>query len=297
MGYMAALGAATCWAFTSILAVAPVRSIGPIPFNAFRMLFVGILLTCWLLISRQWSLPNNENLQLLLLSGFIGIFMGDTLLFLSMKILGPRMAGLLFAINAPLSFLLSILILRETYDWYNVVGAFGVMSGVLVAIAARSRAGEHAWEQSLGHVGLGLLAGFAAAACQSIGTLIIFDLLREGQNPILATTIRVWIAVVFLIICLFIPTLSGGFKQYKLLNLRLCLQVALSGILGMAIGMSLLLWAIKLAPLGTVVILSATTPVILLPILWFITKKRPARLSGLAAVLVVAGTAMLFIAV
>ena len=79
-------------------------------------------------------------------------------------------------------------------------------------------------------------------------------------------------------------------------NFKMCFQIILSGILGMAIGMSLLLWAIKLAPLGTVAILSATTPVILLPVLWLTTKKRPTPLSAIAAVLVVAGTAMLFIA-
>jgi len=296
IGYSAALGAAACWAIASLLSISPVRALGAIPFNALRMFVVASLLTVWLLVTQQWLWPDSNALRALVLSGFVGIFLGDTLLFVSIKILGPRMAGLLFATNAPISFALGLWILGESYYWLNLVGVISVTCGIFFAISARSKAGGHQWEQSLGHVGIGLITGFGAALCQSLGTLIVLDTMRAGQDPVFATMIRVWVAVVFLFISLFVPVLSGGFKRYKTLNIKMFLQIVSGGILAMAIGMSLLLWAINLAPMGIVAILSATTPVIVLPALWLTTGERPSNGSFFAALMVVAGTAMIFIA-
>lgn len=294
IGYLAALGAAASWAFAGLLAVGPVRALGPVPFNALRMFVVACLLTVWLVLAGRWQWPAQDTLGILMLSGFIGIFMGDTLLFTSVKILGPRMAGLLFATNAPLTFIIGISLFNETYTLWNLSGVLAVICGVFIAIASRASQGNHHWEQSVGHVGLGLLAGFGAATCQSLGVVLIARLLTGGQDPVFATMLRVWVAVACLVLTLFIPRFSGGFKRYRNMNLRLFGRLSLSGFMGMALGMSLYLTSVSLAPMGIVTILSATTPVILLPILWLLTSERPRSRSLYAAVLVVAGAALIF---
>lgn len=295
-GYIAALGAATCWGASSVLAVGPLRSLGAVPFNTLRMVSVALLISLFLLVTGRWLVPDTRVLGILALSGFVGIFLGDTLLFWSIKTLGPRMGGLLFATNAPISFVLAIFLLNESYYWLNVAGVIAVSVGVFIAITARSKAGSHHWEQSFGNVGFGIAMGFGAALSQSISALIIFDTMRSGQDPIFATMVRVWVAVLFLFISMFIPAFSGGFSRYKQLNLSIAARVISSGVLGMGVGMSLLLWAFNMAPLGIVVILSATTPVIVLPILWLTTKQRPSAVSAMAALVVVIGTAMIFMA-
>lgn len=296
VGYLAALAAATCWAFASLFAVGPVRALGAIPFNTLRMLIVGSLLSFWLWLSGDWVWPEPGALKALVLSGFIGIFLGDTLLFLAVKILGPRLTGLLFATNAPISFLLGIWLLEESYFLFNIIGVIAVTMGVFLAISSRSNSGEHPWEKPIGHVGLGLLAGFGAALCQSLGTLIVFDTMRAGQDPVFATMIRAWVAVLFLSLTLFIPGLNTDVKNYRLLSRNMILKITASGTLGMAVGMSLLLWAVNLAPLGIVAILSAISPVIILPAIWISTGERPSKMSLVAASIVVAGTALIFIA-
>ncbi len=296
VGYFAALGAASCWAFSSVLSVNPVRHLGPIAFNTLRMTIVAVTLTLWLLITGQWHWPEPNVLQLLLISGFIGIFLGDTLLFTSVKILGPRLPGLLFATNAPLTFIVSLFLFDESYQWMNLIGVFAVSTGVFIAISARSAAGKHQWETSVGHSGFGLAAGFGAALCQTGGALLVVEVLRNGQDPVFATTIRVWVAVIFLFFSLFFTKFSGGFVRYKGMGGRMILQVGISGILGMGIGMSLYLLSLSLAPVGIATILSATTPIIVLPVLWLLTRERPALRSLLAALLVVIGTNMIFLA-
>jgi drug/metabolite transporter (DMT)-like permease len=169
--------------------------------------------------------------------------------------------------------------------------------GVFIAIASRTKSGGHQWEQSVGHVGLGLMAGLGAALCQSLGTLILFDTLRAGQDPVFATLIRVSVAVIFLLITLAVRRFSGSLLPYRALTLRMAAQTILSGLLGMAVGMSLLLYAVTLAPLGIVAILSATTPVMVLPALWLTTGQRPSLSAFVSATIVFLGTAMIFIAV
>jgi drug/metabolite transporter (DMT)-like permease len=296
IGYISALAAALCWALSSLLAISPVRTLGAIPFNALRMTSVATLLGLWLLLSQRWHWPESDVLWTLMASGFIGIFLGDTLLFVSMRILGPRLAGLLFACNAPISFALGLWMLGESYYWLNLLGVAATTVGVFFAIASRTKTGGHQWEQSMGHVGLGLMAGLGAALCQSLGTLIVFDTLRAGQDPVFATLIRVAVAVVFLLLSLLVRGMSGSVLPYRALNPRMIGQTILSGLLGMAVGMSLLLYAVKLAPLGTVAILSATTPVMVLPALWLTTRRRPSAAAFVSATVVFLGTAMIFIA-
>ena len=296
LGYLAALGAASCWAIGSLLSVGPVRMLGPIPFNALRMLIVASLLSIWLLVTQQWQWPESSNLGILALSGFIGIFLGDTLLFTSVKILGPRMAGLLFATNAPITFGFGVYLLHEPVTLFSLIGVSAVMFGVFLAITARAKAGRHQWEQPLGHVGFGLLAGFSAAICQSVGALLIVNMLRGDQDPVFATMLRVWVAVACLFCSLFFSQFSGGFRRYLALTWPLLGQITISGLMGMAIGMSLYLVSISLAPMGIATILSATTPVLVLPLLWVLTKERPSWISLFAACIVFAGTSFIFMA-
>ena len=61
----------------------------------------------------------------------------------------------------------------------------------------------------------------------------------------------------------------------------------------MVLGMSLLLWALGHGDTGVTTILSATTPVILLPLLWIRLRQAPTFGAWVGALLTVAGTALL----
>lgn len=295
LGYLAALGAASLWAFSSLLTVGPVRQLGAISFNTFRMLCVALILSLFLIATAQTSLPSSGHMWMLILSGFIGIYMGDTFLFGSIKRLGPRLGGLLFATNAPISFVIGLYWLEETYQLINFVGVGLVTGGIMIALAFRRKSGTHHWEQSLGKVGVGIAAGFLAAICQSIGTFIAFDAMQAGTNPVLATTIRVWVAFLCLLLTLLATRGTTGLMVYRQMSSLVAFRIIASGILGMGVGMSLLLWAIKVAPIGVVATLSATTPILMLPIVWILTKERPHLASAWAAFAVVVGISFVFV--
>ncbi len=295
LGYLAALIAASSWAFSGLLVVGPVRTLGTITFNTLRMASVAIMLSVYLLVQHKTQLPETQHLIQLMLSGFIGIYLGDTFLFGSVKRLGPRMAGLLFAANAPISFMIGLIWFGETYLMVNVVGIVIVTGGVLLALAYRTLSGTHAWEQSVGKVGEGIAAGLIAALCQSLGTFIALDAMIAGTDPVIATTTRVWVAAVFLFLTLWIKNGKRVFAVYRGITFNTVSRIIGSGIIGMGIGMSLLLWAIKVAPVGIVATLSATTPVLLLPMVWFMTRERPRSASLWAAIAVVIGVSLVFL--
>ena len=61
----------------------------------------------------------------------------------------------------------------------------------------------------------------------------------------------------------------------------------------MALGVTLLLFALSGGKVGIVSILSATTPALLLPLLWIRTGERPAAGAWIGAALVVIGSALI----
>ncbi len=77
------------------------------------------------------------------------------------------------------------------------------------------------------------------------------------------------------------------------MNGRIFAITAINGFLAMAVGMTLILYALREGNVGMVALLSSTTPIMLLPILWIYTKQRPNRYAWLGAFVAVAGTAIL----
>ena len=61
----------------------------------------------------------------------------------------------------------------------------------------------------------------------------------------------------------------------------------------MAVGMTLILYALQEGNVGMVALLSSTTPIMLLPLLWIYTKRRPNRFAWLGAALAVIGAGIL----
>ncbi len=66
-------------------------------------------------------------------------------------------------------------------------------------------------------------------------------------------------------------------------------MIILSGVLAMGLGMTLLLYGLALGETGVITTLSATTPVIILPMLWFKTGICPPLLAWIGALITFAG--------
>lgn len=110
---LAALGAALCWAAGGLIAIGPVRAIGPVAFNRLRMTtaFLGLAIATTML--GTWNTLDLHAAGILALSGAVGIVAGDTALFWALGRIGPRRNSVIYATNAPITALLAWIALGE----------------------------------------------------------------------------------------------------------------------------------------------------------------------------------------
>ena len=291
---IAALGAATCWAVTGMISAGPAGYLGAPAFNRVRQVFVTGLLTIYVLATGAWRELDAANVGPLLLSGLIGIFVGDTLLFAALNRLGPRRSGILFALNAPITALLGWLVLGEGLSASSIAGIALTASGVFLAIIFGKRRSQiHEWETIKGPLWIGVLLGLGAATGQAIGSILARPVMETGIDPLLASLLRVGIAAFCLSVLIQLPIPSV--KPRRPLTLKVAAMTALTGVLARGMGLTLLLFALSGGKVGIVSTLSATTPVMILPMLWLKTGERPAGGAWAGAALVVIGMALIFI--
>ena len=76
---------------------------------------------------------------------------------------------------------------------------------------------------------------------------------------------------------------------------KVLLLTAATALIGLLLGMTLFLYALQGSKTGIIATLSATSPVIILPLLWLRTGQRPTLISVCGAALAVTGLALIFL--
>jgi uncharacterized membrane protein len=287
-----ALGAATCWAASGLLSAAPSKALGAIAFVRWRMTTVTFVL--WLLVALFSQLPPLavNTWGVMVASGLVGIFVGDTLLFAAMNRLGPRRTGVLFASHALFSALLGYLFLSERLGVQAYIGAGVTVAGVMVAVAwGNSKTNVSEWDSAPSTVA-GVSLAVLAALGQATGALIAKPALGGdlGFDPVAASAVRVTAAVSALWLWRVVNPRSAS--AHSPLTWTLLKQTAISSWVGMGLGMGLLLWALRDGPVGSVGVLSGLSPVLILPMLWWTFRSAPAPGAWIGAAVAVLGTAM-----
>lgn len=288
---LAALGTATCWATTGLFAADAVRALGPFHFNLLRQGFVTALLAVAVLVLGAWTAPGWPAVLTLAASGIIGILIGDTFNFAAVGRIGPRRAGAVFALNAPMAALMGWAILGEALPLIAIIGIGVTACGVALAILGRPRSDAHRLETLQGTIFVGFLFGLGAAFGQAAGSLIARPLMHGGLDPYLASLFRVGASGLSMGLIAATPLAPTAPKT---VSRHVLILTAATAVIGLFIGMTLFLYALQGSKTGIIATLSATSPVIILPLLWLRTGQRPSALSWCGAALAVLGLALIF---
>ncbi|EGQ9783591.1 DMT family transporter [Vibrio vulnificus] len=287
-----ALAAALLWAIASLLSVTPAQHLGSFAYSRWRMGCTAVMLSSMALFTGGWSSVVAEHITPMMFSGLIGIFIGDTALFACLNRMGPRQAGLLFSCHAVFSAILGYFLFSESMTSMELLGSLLVFSGVVLAIFfGRRGQSQNALETVKGAAWVGIALGLLAALCQALGGIIAKPVMQTDIDPVAASAIRMISA--FVAHCLLRATSAKISRATQKMNRRIFTITAINGFLAMAVGMTLILYALRDGNVGMVALLSSTTPIMLLPILWFYTKQRPNRYAWLGAFVAVARTAIL----
>ncbi|MCQ0969835.1 DMT family transporter [Paracoccus sp. TK19116] len=293
---LAALGAAACWALTGTLVTGAVREVGPFRFNLLRHLLVILLLSAVLFFRTPSGLLDHNAAIILILSGLVGIFIGDTANFAAVGRLGARRAGALFALNAPMAAILGWTVLGETLSGLAIIGIVVTVAGVAVAIIGRPPAHAHRFEQTEGVIRTGILFGLGAALGQAVGALISRPVMEAGIDPYAASLLRVAASG----LCMGVvggAMMAGGRDPgpTRPMTTEVIVAAFATAALGLGLGMTLLLYALSGGKVGIVSTLSATSPVLILPMLWLRTGQRPTAASWTGAAIACIGMALIFL--
>jgi drug/metabolite transporter (DMT)-like permease len=286
---LAALGAALCWAAGGLIAVAPVRAVGSVAFNRVRMVIVFTMLGVAATLTGGWATLDWTAAAWLALSGAVGIFLGDTALFWALGRLGPRRNVVIYAVNAPLTALLGWLLLGEALAPLTLVGIALVTVGVMLAVALRG--GSHALESVRGPLLAGVGVCLIAALCQAAGSILAKPALAAGADPVAGAAVRVGVSGLLLWAGALLPGARAGVLEG--LTPRLVALIAANGFIGLGLGMTLLMIGLKFGDAGIAATLSATSPVLILPMLWALTRQPPRPGAWIGAALAVAGVMLI----
>lgn len=292
LGELAALGAALCWAMSSLAFTRAGRRLGTLPLNLIRLvLALGFAaLVRGLLYGRP--LPTDAGAEQWLwlgLSGLVGYFFGDLCQFRAFVEIGPRLTLLLMALAPPLTALIGFFALGERMTPLALVGMATTLAGVSWVLLERT--GETAGAS--GPVRLrGVLLGLGGALGQA-GGFVLSKRGLVGYDPLAGAQVRMIAGIACFAVL--IAAVSAGPRLRAALADRGGLgQAALGALLGPFLGVSLALFALQRTSAGVAASLLSTAPIFIIPLAAVVEGERAGLRGALGAALAVAGVALLF---
>jgi len=291
---LASLLAATSWAVSSLIAAEPSRRLGGARFCRIRMIYVSAMLVIAASLHDGWASIDFSDTALIAVSGLVGIFVGDVALFTAMSRIGPRRTGMLFTLNAPMAALGGAIFFNERLSLSSLIGSALIISGIILAVIygnPSQRTGV--FERIEGSLAVGIFWATVGALGQAVGALAAKPVLEDGGDTLAVAALR---AVIATVVMWSVPGRTDkwtrSFAKSPLVKYDQ-IKLASSAFIAMVCGMTLLLYALANGNTGIVVVLSATTPVLLLPLQAVVTKKMPVPFAWLGALLTVIGTSLL----
>ena len=177
-----ALLTAVVWALAVIFFRKSGEKVHPLALNAFKNLlaFVLFIPTMWFFGEALFRPVSIHIYVLLLLSGAIGIGIGDSLFFKSLNLLGAGLTAIVDCLYSPFIIGLSILWLKESLTFIQIIGALLIISAILIGTGIANNK-----EISRTNLVWGILYGILALAAMAVGIVMIKPLLVE--SPLLWT--------------------------------------------------------------------------------------------------------------
>ena len=290
--YILAIGAAAIWSMVALSATRIVRYFGSYNYNLLRRLGIIVFLFPYVYINWESIYFNQSIFSAIVLSSIIGIIIGDTFLFICLKRLGPRRQALLFSMQIPFTIILAEVFLQTLPSLIELIGCSLIFLGILIAIQFNRTIPDDDLENIQGNKYAGLFAGIGLALCQSIG-LILMKPALESTDPIIVSYLRVIVAAVIMFGSLFFIKNNQLWERMK--DIKKTIFSIFLGFMGMGVGMTMLIIALKDGNPGVISTLSSTMPIMIIPILWVVTKNYAGHLAVVGASLTCVGTGIIFL--
>jgi len=188
LGETLALASAVVWAVAVILFRISGKDVHPIGLNLFKNLFALLLLLAVMPLLHKPLFPDATLTEtgLLLLSGFLGIAVSDTLFFMSLNIVGASLAAIVDCFYSPFVIILSYVFLSERLNGWQLSGVLLIITAVLT-IARKSRGKDERISRK--DLIRGIILGVLAMLFVAVGIVLVKPMLA-GVGIFWATGVR-----------------------------------------------------------------------------------------------------------
>jgi drug/metabolite transporter (DMT)-like permease len=286
------------WALGGAASYRLTRLMGPESANFWRLLLAAVLLGTW--VHATGANPWVHGGLWLILSGVVGFGIGDIALYYALPRLGSRLTILMVqCLAAPIGISLGWALLDETLTGTQLLASGLILTGVGVALAPGSHSVPH------GHLGAGILWGMLAAAGQAGGALLSRHAMELSHaagrtlNGIEAAYGRIWGGVAIAGIYLVFVIARGGSNWFSRKGeptpepKKFLPWLALTALLGPVIGVSCYQLALRDNNTGLVLAIVATTPLVVMPIAWWLEGDKPGWRALVGGAVAVVGVVLL----
>jgi len=287
IGYSAALGSALAWAIGSILFRRVGEFSSPTGMNLVKCLIGSVYLGVVLLIAGGVEPISGRTYLVLVVSGLLGIALGDTFFFKALVNLGPRLTVLLGTLGPVLTIVFAMVFLGEQLSSFDLVGAFLTLTGVNIVL----------WEDIPSDLNVktkwtsGVVYALLAAICMSLG-IITAKVAVDSTSAMHATFARVVFAGIGLSMWgLGSRQLGSWLVPFKDPILLKAIMVAVLVVIFGGFWLSLV--ALKYIDAAIATILNSTEPIFVLPLVALILKEKVTARAVAGAVIAVAGVALI----
>ncbi|MBF2027634.1 MAG: DMT family transporter [Oscillatoriales cyanobacterium C42_A2020_001] len=290
-GELAALSAALIWAIASIVYTGVGRVLSPLMLNLVKgLMAIALLIVTLLLFGTLLPDVGPQAVWLLLLSGALGIGLGDTAYFEALNCLGPRRSLVLEALAPPMAALLALIFLQEQLPPHGWAGILLTVLGVTwVVLEQTSSLPDFQTRPTRG-----VICGVFAAIAQAGGAVLSrAALIGTDISPLWSTFVRLAAGILILLIWLVFQ--QRTVQELKpLRSWRLLGVIAATAFASTYLGIWLQQLSLKYAPTGIAQALSATSPIFVIPIAAIALQERVSLQAILGASLALGGVWLLF---
>lgn len=301
---LAAVLTTVFFSLSAIFAARSVRAVGATRANLGRLAFAAVALG---IVAHGWGGGlGGAGREWLFWSGVVGMGLGDLAVFAALPRLGTRLTVLMTqCVAAPLAAVAEYLWLGTTLSVAQMLWGTVILVGVGVAL--RPGPEEAGTGVRVGWVGL--LYGLGAAAGQGFGAVLsrkareVAEQAGQVTDGFTAAYQRILGGLVITLAFFAVRALwhwwarKGGAGTTTAVRPRPrdYLWIPANALCGAVIGVSCYQWALFTTPSGLVLPIVATTPLVIVPLSYWIEGERPTRRSLLGGVVAVAGAVALSI--
>lgn len=298
LGALAALLSAGLWAWSSVLFLPLVKRHGAFACNLLKSGIAGLMLliTSYAINGEAFfGTMGQHDVVMLVLSGLVGMALGDYAYLAAIGKVGVRQATLLHSTN-PLWLLMASLALGlEALTTWQIVGVLCITFGVLDVTRRRSSQAKKDAGQGRAHGRAlptsGILLGLLAALGQAAGILLSRDA-AQLCSPLTSAALRLLAATLGLLLT---ALLSGRLKA----SLRIFadkesrLPALVPTFFGTYLGVMCMMMAIANLPEAVSGALLSLVPIFAIPISWWLLKEKVHRATLIGTCIAVAGVVLI----